>query len=177
MFALPIFPIFTRPARPSRWNWAHLAGPMEDLTQREWEQGVMLCSLAEPEWRLLDRALDRPASLACRRFQASISHWRPCVDGAFAHAPLKRRREFLRKELAAIWYLLDTPALACTGFARNMLLVEHGKYLRLLLQSFAGEPGAGSARREVAEALADLEKRKGRRTIRKEALYDAAAAS
>ena len=99
------------------------------------------------------------------------------MDGAFASVSLKRRREFLRKELAAIWYLLDTPALACTGFARNMLLMEHGKYLRLLLQSFAGEPGAHSARREVAEALADLEKSKIRRTIRKEALYDAARTS
>lgn len=160
MFARPTLPIFTRPARLSRWNPGQLAGPMLDLTLREWEQSVILCSLAEPEWRLLDRTFDHPASLACHRFQATIGHWQPFVDGAFAGVPLQRRREFLRKELAAIWYLLDTPILACTGFARNMLLVEHGKYLRLLLASFAGEPGAGSARREVAEALADLEKRK-----------------
>lgn len=177
MVARPTLSIFTRPARPSRWNGAHLAGPMEDLTMREWEQSVILCGLAEPEWRLLDRALDHPASLPCRRFQASVGYWRPLVDGAFAQASLKRRREFLRKELAAVWHLLDTPTLACTGFARNMLLVEHGKYLRLLLQSFAGEPGAGSARREVAAALADLEKPKDRWAMIKGGLFEPAAAS
>ena len=45
------------------------------------------------------------------------------------------------------------------------------------LQSFACEPGAGSARREVAVALAALEKPKARWSMIKGGLFEPAAAS
>jgi hypothetical protein len=145
----------------SKWDRAQLAGPMEALTLREWEQSVLCCSLADDVRKLLIEALSRPASPACRRVQASLGRWNPWLDGAFSkRTAAKELLELLRKELAAIWYVLDTSALACTGLARDMLLVEHGGYLRTLLETLAKKPEARPLQQEVALALAELEGRR-----------------
>ena len=44
---------------------------------------------------------------------------------------------FCTKELAGIWHQLNTPMLASTGLARDMLLVAHSSYLRRLLETLA----------------------------------------
>ena len=161
MSVCPSLSIFTRPARISKWDRYQLAGPMESLTLREWEQSVLCCSLADGPRKLLIEALSSPASPACRRVQASLGRWQPWVDGAFSsHTAVKDLQELLRKELAAIWYVLDTPALACTGLARDMLLVEHGVYLRTLLETLAKKPGARPLQQEVALALDELESKR-----------------
>lgn len=161
MSTCPSLPIFTRPACISKWDRFQLAGPMEFLTLREWEESVLCCSLAESPRKLLIEALTQPASPVCRRLQVSIGYWSPWMDGAFsAQTVAKTLQELLRKELAAIWHLLDTPTLACTGLARNMLLVEHGRYLRTLVEMLAKKPGARPLQYEVALALAELEGRR-----------------
>jgi hypothetical protein len=161
MSVCPVLPIFTRPARISKWDRLQLAGPMEALTLREWEQSVLCCSLADSVRKLLIEALSYPASPACRRLQASLGYWNPWVDGAFsAKTAAKDLQELLRKELAALWYVLDTPALACTGLARDMLLVEHSIYLRTLLETLAKKPGARPLQQEVALALDELESKR-----------------
>lgn len=149
--------IFTRDPVPSRWNPDHLAGPYELLTLREWEQSVIACSLSQPLRKLLIAAWSDPANTHCRRFQATMGYWSPWLDGAFtAETSLNRFREFLRKEVAAIWYLLDMPFLPCTGMSRAMLLVEHGQYLREVLGALTRKPGALPAQMEVEHALLEL---------------------
>ena len=149
--------IFTRAPVFSRWNPDHLAGPYEPLTLREWEQSVISCSLAESVRKLLLACWSDPANTHCRRFQAEMGRWQPWVDGAFSsETSLADFRSFLRKEIASIWYLLDTPFLPCTGMARDMLLVEHGQYLRELLGALTRTPGALPAHMEVEQALLQL---------------------
>ena len=98
-----------------------------------------------------------PANAHCRRFQAAIGHWEPWIDGAFSsQTSLADFRCFVRKEIAAIWYLLDTPFLPCTGMSRAMLLVEHGKYLREMLHALTRKPGALPAYLEVEHTLLEL---------------------
>ena len=161
MSMYPLLPIFTRPASISKWDRFQLAGPMEYLTLREWEESVLCCSLAESLRKLLIEALAEPSSPVCRRLQVSMGYWSPWLDGAFsAQTAAKTLQELLRKELAAIWHLLDTPTLACTGLARDMLLVEHGRYLRTLLETLAKKPGTGPLQYEVGLALAELEGRR-----------------
>ena len=164
MSVCPSLPIFTRPARISKWDRYQLAGPMESLTLREWEQSVLCCSLADGPRSLLIEALSYPASPACHRLQVSLGRWQPWVDGAFSKkTTAKELLDLLRKELAAIWYILDTPALPCTGLARDMLLLEHSIYLRRLLETLAKKPEARPIQQEVAQALDELE---GQRSMR-----------
>lgn len=149
--------IFTRDPVPSRWNPDELAGPYEPLTLREWEQSVISCSLSPSLQKLLLICWSTPANAHCRRFQAAMGHWRPLLDGAFSsQTPLADFRSFLRKEIAAIWYLLDTPFLPCSGMSRAMLLVEHGQYLREMLNALSRKPGARPAYLEVEHALLEL---------------------
>ena len=108
---------------------------------------------------LLIEALSYPASPVCRRLQASLA--KPWLDGAFSKkTAAKELQELLRKELAALWYVLDTPTLACTGLARGMLLVEHSIYLRTLLETLAKQPGARPPQQEIALALEELESKR-----------------
>jgi hypothetical protein len=149
--------IFTRAPKPSRWNPDELAGPYEPLTLREWEQSVISCSLSPSLQKLLLIYWSAPANAHCRRFQATMGHWQPWLDGAFSsQTSLADFRCFLRKEIAAIWHLLDTPFLPCSGMSRAMLLVEHGQYLREILAALSRKPGACPAYLEVEHALLEL---------------------
>lgn len=149
--------IFTRDPVPSRWNPAHLAGPYKPLTLREWEQSVISCSLSSSLRKLLHAFWSAPAHAHCRRFQAEMGHWQPWLDGSFSsQTALADFRRFLRCEIAAIWYLLDTPFLPCTGLSRDMLLVEHGHYLREMLDALSRKQGALPTCLEVEHALLEL---------------------
>ena len=140
--------IFTRPARPSKWNPSHLAGPMPDLTLREWELGIFLEGFAPPLRQALCEALKDPASPGCRRFQREIGYWRPNVEGRLTPTLNRDKyRDYVSRELAAIWYLLDHPLLACTGMARALLVIEHRLYLRRLLDALTRQPGTRASTR------------------------------
>ena len=82
---------------------------------------------------------------------------KPWLDGAFSsQTALADFRRFVRQEIAAIWYLLDTPFLPCSGMSRAMLLVAHGQYLREMLNALTSKLGALPVYLEAEHALLEL---------------------
>ena len=122
--------IFARQYARASWNPNELSGPCRDLTLREWEASVVLCSQAPALRSALFDWLSAPPE--GRRWPLSDSFSRsraPFVAGA-VRQPVDTLLDLFYDELQAILQTLDAPFAALHGIARDVLLVARGARLR-----------------------------------------------
>ncbi|HEY7357241.1 MAG TPA: hypothetical protein VH590_12270 [Ktedonobacterales bacterium] len=143
--------LFHRHYAPAFWNRDALEGPCKGLTLREWEVGVILCSLppairqALLAWLVAPTDGRWPAPSAagacgCRAPALSASPRAPAPESfsrqraAFApgelRQPVRPLPTLLFDEVKAIRQTLDMSLDALDGITREMLLVAHGTRLR-----------------------------------------------
>jgi hypothetical protein len=125
--------IFARRYEPTFRNPGELSGPCPDLTLREWEVAVILCSLPiEIEQALMDWLI------------APTDHRRwPWLDSFHSHRlplgadelrlSLDTACDLLWEEMKAIRQTLDFPFEVLHGIPRDLLLTAHGARLRQLI--------------------------------------------
>lgn len=127
--------IFARRYAPSPWSPAELSGPCPDLTLREWEVAVILCSLPiEVEQALLDWLI---APTDHRRWPWPDSfpgHRPPFAEGEL-RKPVDTLCDLFWKEVKAVRQTLDFPFELLHGITRDLLLAAHGTRLRQLIRA------------------------------------------
>jgi hypothetical protein len=117
--------IFMRHYPPSFWDPRALSGPCPHLTLREWEVGVILCSLPLAIRKALVGWLLAPTD---RQRRAPFAAGEP-------REPAETLRERFRADFSAICRTLDMPLEALHGISRDTLLVAHGARLRQLAEA------------------------------------------
>ena len=122
--------IFARQYARAPWNPNEVIGPCRDLTLREWEASVVLCS----QTPALRSALFDWLSVPPERCRWPLPDNRPFPLAPFAAGELRKPVDTLLDlfwdEITAILQTLDAPFAALHGIARDVLLVERGARLR-----------------------------------------------
>jgi len=137
--------IFARRYEPSPWNPSELSGPCPDLTLREWEVAVILCSLPiEVEQALLDWLIEPTDHRRWPWPDTFQSHRQPFVADELGQ-PFDAACDLLWKEMKAIRQTLDFPFEVLHGITRDLLLMAHGTRLRQLTWAM----GKRNALREI----------------------------
>lgn len=139
--------IFYRQYQPAFWDLSEVEGPLANLSLREWEVAVVLCS----QHVKIDAALRRwlEASTDHQRWPWPTGFPKPrprFVQGELAK-PVTTLLEMFYKEITAIRQTLDTPIELYSGINRDALLAMHGQRLRWLVRRL----GLKRALEEIAQ--------------------------
>ena len=130
--------IFLRHYPPSVWNPQELSGPCPHLTLREWEAGIVLCSLPLPLQKALAGRLTTPPAQprqpSRHTSDDAADQGAPFVPGEL-RKPVETLRELFRKQITAIRRTLDTPLVALHGISRETRLVAQGARLRQITEA------------------------------------------
>ena len=145
--------LFHRHYAPAFWNRDALEGPCKGLTLREWEVGVILCSLPLPIRQALLAWLVAPTDRRWPRPEG-FSRQRASFAPGELRQPLRPLPTLLFDEVKAIRQTLDMSLDALDGITREMLLVAHGTRLRQLSAALGERPALGEI-----EALLRLTRR------------------
>jgi hypothetical protein len=126
--------IFARHYAPSRWNPQMPSGPCPGLTLREWEVGVLLCSLPPTIKQALFTWLITPTDPNWPRPDDFSRQAQPLTasDLRSQTHPLPTR---LFEEAQAIRQTLDKSLEDLYGLARDFLLVARGTRLRQVVEA------------------------------------------
>jgi hypothetical protein len=164
-------PIFARQYARSFWNPEELSGPCPNLTLREWEVGVIRCSLPFSIRKALLAWLVAPTD---PRWPAPVPdsfsrHLLP-FTASDLRQPARPLPTLLLAEINAIRQMLDMPFEEFHGITRDLLLVAHGTRLRQVAEALGEERALGEieamqrpVRQEPPRPAATLSRRWGSR--------------
>ncbi|HLW02284.1 MAG TPA: hypothetical protein VKT82_26750 [Ktedonobacterales bacterium] len=142
--------IFYRQYPRAFWEPLEWEGPLKDISLREWEIAVILCS----QHREIDQALRRWLETPTDHQRWPWSNDFPRPRALFAVGELGQPVDALlglfHDEIKTIRQTLDFPIEVFSGINRNALLAAHGQRLRWLVRRL----GLRRALAEIAQLTA-----------------------
>ena len=146
--------LFYRQYGRCSWDPTEVEAPLKDMSLREWEVAVILCSQAEAIDQTLRDWLEAPTDHQRWPWPSNFSSRR----GAFVLGELGQPEgvllDLFGEEIKAIRQTLDFPIEAFCGINRNVLLAMHGQRLRWLVRRL----GLKRALQQIAQFTRPTEK-------------------
>jgi hypothetical protein len=116
------------------WDPTEVVAPFKEMSLREWEVAVILCSQHQEIEEALRDWLEAPTDHRRWPDPDRMVFQRPLFTSEQAGQSLASLLTQLHDEIKAIRQTLDFPIEAFCGITRNVLLAMHGQRLRWLVR-------------------------------------------
>lgn len=126
--------IFSRQYPRAFWEPSEWEGPLKNISLREWEIAVILCSQQAAIDQALRRWLETPTDHRRWPWSQTFPQPRARFVAGELDQPLEKLLDLFADEITSIRETLDFPIEVFSGISRNTLLAMHGQRLRWLVR-------------------------------------------
>ncbi len=145
--------IFYRQYPRAFWESSEWEGPLKDISLREWEVAVILCSQHAQIDAALRQWLEAPTDHRRWPWASSFPRQRALFEVGELAQSVETLLDLFHEEIKTIRETLDFPIEVFSGINRNALLAAHGQRLRWLVRGL-GVKRALAALAQITQAAA-----------------------